>query len=85
MLKLLCSHSSSESSLQPSCANIVRTTVKVNVALVSLVNGLKDSLSGRMGYGNKGWNLQFSKTSKICLPENGKEHENQLQKKISEE
>ena len=49
---LLRSYSSRESTLKPHCANIVRATVKVEVALDSLVNGLKDSLSGKMGYGN---------------------------------
>ena len=51
-LVLLRSYSSRESSLKPSCGNIVKPTVKVEVALASLINGVKDSLSGNMGYHN---------------------------------
>ena len=41
---------SRESSLKPSCANISRAIVKVEVVLDSLINCLKDSLSVKMCY-----------------------------------
>ena len=49
---LLRSYSSREPFSKSECANIVQATEKVEVALDSLVNGLKDSLSGIMGCGD---------------------------------
>ena len=47
-LYLLRSYSSREPFSKSECANIVQATEKVEVALDSLVNGLKDSLSDKM-------------------------------------
>ena len=47
-LYLLRSHSSRDPLSKSECANVVTATVKVEVALDSLVNGLKDSLSDKM-------------------------------------
>ena len=47
-LYLLRSYSSREPFSKSECANIVQATEKVDVALDSLVNGLKDSLSDKM-------------------------------------
>ena len=52
MKYLLRSYSSREPFSKSECANIVRATLKVEVALNSLVNGLKDSLSDKMSYDN---------------------------------
>ena len=48
----LYSHCLCEPSLKASCANIHQATVKVDVALSSLVNGLQGPLSGKTGYGD---------------------------------
>ena len=48
----LYSHCLCEPYLKGSCDNIDRATVKVGVALSSLVNGLQGPLSGKTGYGD---------------------------------
>ena len=56
----LYSHCLCEPFLKGSCANIDRPTVKVEVALDSLVNGLQGPLSGKMSYDDMSG-------AKICL------------------
>ena len=48
----LYSHCLCEPFLKASCANIDRATVKVEVALDSLINGLQGPLSGKRSYGD---------------------------------
>ena len=47
---LLYSYCLCEPCLKASCANVDRATIKVEVALDSLVNGLHGPLSGKMSY-----------------------------------
>ena len=52
ILYFLYSHCLCEPFLKASCANIDRATVKVEVALDSMINGLQGPLSGKKSYGD---------------------------------